>query len=71
VHGAARDKIGGWERRARRRMRRGSYRFARVEAKAFDVWRKIELGLSRRAREVPESWETGDGSHRLLAQKES
>jgi anaerobic magnesium-protoporphyrin IX monomethyl ester cyclase len=64
AHGTARDRIGWWERRARGRLRRGDYRFARIEAKAFDLWRRFGIG-----RDAPETWETGDGSHRLLAGK--
>ncbi len=36
--GLARGRIGFWERRARARIRRGDFRLARLEAKAFDLW---------------------------------
>ena len=36
----------GGLRRARRRMERGDFRFARIEAKAFDVYRRVSLKLS-------------------------
>ena len=47
--GLARDRMGWWERRARRRMARGDFRFGRLEAKAFDVYdrltRKLDFAL--------------------------
>ena len=46
--GLARGRIGWWERRARRRLERGDWRGARVEAKAFDVCQKLVGRMSTR-----------------------
>jgi hypothetical protein len=43
--GLARDRVGWWERRARRRMQAGDFRFGRLEAKAFDVYERIARRL--------------------------
>ena len=39
--GLARERVGVWERRARRRIACGDYRFGSVEAKAFDIYDRI------------------------------
>jgi len=44
--GRARGRIGWWERRAQKRMQRGDFRLARIEAKAFDIYRRLGLKLS-------------------------
>ncbi len=59
-HGLARGKEGWWEHRAQRRLRTGNWRFARLEAKAFD----ITYRLSQRLFGVPEpkkAWLESDG----------
>jgi len=40
-HGIVRGRIGWWERRARQRLRNGSWRLARLEAKAFDLFQRL------------------------------
>jgi radical SAM superfamily enzyme YgiQ (UPF0313 family) len=42
---ASGGRTGFWERRAQRRLQRGDWRFARLEAKAFDLWWKVARGL--------------------------
>ncbi|MEL6430285.1 MAG: radical SAM protein [Planctomycetota bacterium] len=44
-YGLARGKIGWWERRAQRRLEDGSYLKARLEAKAFGAFAKVERRL--------------------------
>lgn len=44
-YGLARGKIGWWERRAQRRLEDGSYRTARLEAKAFGAYAKVSKRL--------------------------
>ena len=43
--GVTRGRTGRWEQRARRRLERGDWRFARLEAKAFDWWWRVERAL--------------------------
>jgi hypothetical protein len=54
-YGLARGKIGWWERRAERRLRDGDFRFGLVEARAFDVYNRIEKRLRPRG-EISRSW---------------
>ncbi|HKC24764.1 MAG TPA: hypothetical protein VKF32_08465, partial [Thermoanaerobaculia bacterium] len=63
AHGTARGRIGWWERRARRRMRTGDYRFGRLEAKAFDLCWRAEKRFGGAERGDEDAWESGDGSH--------
>ena len=60
-HGHARGRIGWWERRAKRRLERGSYRFARAEAKAFDVYFRLTQGRTARTAGEKAAWLHGDG----------
>lgn len=41
-YGLARGRIGWWERRAQRRLEDGSYKRARLEAKAFGIFARFE-----------------------------
>jgi radical SAM superfamily enzyme YgiQ (UPF0313 family) len=65
ARGLARGRIGFWERRARKRLESGDYRFARTEAKAFDLYFRLSRlwDPSARGRLSPE-WEQGDGNYR-------
>jgi hypothetical protein len=60
-HGHARGRIGWWERRARRRLQRGSYRFARIEAKIFDLYFHLTQGRTARTAGEKAAWLHGDG----------
>lgn len=44
-YGLARGKVGWWERRAQRRLEDGSYRRARLEARAFSTYARVERKL--------------------------
>lgn len=54
-YGLARGKIGWWERRAQRRLEDGSYLRARLEAKAFGIFARVEKRLFGGA-ETVRSW---------------
>jgi radical SAM superfamily enzyme YgiQ (UPF0313 family) len=54
-YGLARGKIGWWERRAERRLRDGNFKLGLLEARAFDVYNRIERKLFPRA-ELSRSW---------------
>ena len=44
-YGLARGKIGWWERRAERRLRENDFRLGMFEARAFDVYNRVERKL--------------------------
>jgi radical SAM superfamily enzyme YgiQ (UPF0313 family) len=52
--GVARGRIGWWERRARRRIETGDYRFGAFEAKAFDVVHRLARATHRHESEDSE-----------------
>jgi radical SAM superfamily enzyme YgiQ (UPF0313 family) len=54
-YGLARGKIGWWERRAERRLRDGNFKLAMLEARAFDVYNRVEKKLFPR-QELSRSW---------------
>jgi len=65
-YGLARGKIGWWERRAERRLRENDFRLGKLEARAFDVFNRIEKKLFPRV-ELSRSWvdpghKTGTGA---------
>jgi radical SAM superfamily enzyme YgiQ (UPF0313 family) len=47
ARGAPRDKVGWWERRAQRRLATEDLRFGALEAKAFDLWQRVEKRVAR------------------------
>jgi anaerobic magnesium-protoporphyrin IX monomethyl ester cyclase len=59
-HGLTRGQIGFWERRAQQRLQAGNWRFARAEAKAFDLVDRFSRRVLGKARPSPE-WMKGDG----------
>jgi radical SAM superfamily enzyme YgiQ (UPF0313 family) len=59
-HGIVRGKIGVWERRAQRRLASGNWRFARFEAKAFDLVDRFSRRVLGRRKPTPD-WIEGDG----------
>jgi radical SAM superfamily enzyme YgiQ (UPF0313 family) len=54
-YGLARGRIGWWEKRAERRLRDGNFKLGLLEARAFDVYNRIERKLFPRA-ELSRSW---------------
>ncbi|MCY3001951.1 MAG: radical SAM protein [Planctomycetota bacterium] len=54
-YGLARGKIGFWERRAESRLRDNNWNFGVLEARAFDVYNRIERKLFPRP-ELSRSW---------------
>ena len=54
-YGLARGRIGWWERRAQRRLEDGSYKRARLEAKAFGIFARFERRFFGGA-ETARSW---------------
>ncbi|HTF89411.1 MAG TPA: radical SAM protein [Planctomycetota bacterium] len=54
-YGLARGKIGWWERRAERRLRENNFKLALLEARAFDVYNRVERKLFPR-QELSRSW---------------
>ena len=54
-YGLARGKIGFWEKRAESRLRENNWRFGVLEARAFDVYNRIERKLFPRP-ELSRSW---------------
>jgi len=43
--GLVRGRVGWWERRARRRIESGDYRLGLLEARAFELYRRLSRGL--------------------------
>jgi radical SAM superfamily enzyme YgiQ (UPF0313 family) len=62
-HGLARGHVGWWEKRALARLQRNDFRFARVEAKAFDLYNRVSRKLAGRKLDTEETWESGDGAY--------
>jgi hypothetical protein len=62
-HGIARGKTGWWEKRAMKRLRDDDFRFARIEAKAFDVYHSLASTLTGKIDDTVQSWESGDGAY--------
>jgi radical SAM superfamily enzyme YgiQ (UPF0313 family) len=54
-YGLARGKIGWWERRAEQRLRDGNFKLGMLEARAFDVYNRLERKLFPRA-DLSRSW---------------
>ena len=54
-YGLARGKIGWWERRAERRLRENNFKLGLFEARAFDVYNRVERKLFPR-QELSRSW---------------
>ncbi|MBI5432034.1 MAG: B12-binding domain-containing radical SAM protein [Planctomycetes bacterium] len=54
-YGLARGKIGWWEKRAEKRLRENNFKGALWEARAFDVFNRVEKKLRPRE-EVSRSW---------------
>jgi radical SAM superfamily enzyme YgiQ (UPF0313 family) len=54
-YGLARGKIGWWERRAERRLRDGNFKLGLLEARAFDVYNRVEKKLFPRV-DLSRSW---------------
>ena len=54
-YGLARGKIGWWERRAESRLRDGNFKLGLFEAKAFDIYNRVEKKLFPR-QELSRSW---------------
>lgn len=65
----ARGRIGFWEKRAQKRIETGDFRFARTEAKLFDLYFRVSRLWDARAR-APRGtdWEQGDGAYRVRAE---
>ncbi len=74
-YGLARGRIGWWERRAERRLRENDFRLGTFEARAFDVYNRIEKKLFPRA-EISRSWidpghKTGTAGNRYSQSSEA
>ncbi len=74
-YGLARGRIGWWERRAERRLRQNDFRLGTLEARAFDVYNRIEKKLFPRA-EISRSWidpghKTGTAGNRYSQSSEA
>jgi len=54
-YGLARGKIGWWERRAEKRLRDGDFRLGLFEARAFEVFNRLEKKLRPR-QDLSRSW---------------
>ena len=54
-YGLARGKIGWWEKRAEQRLRENNFKLGVFEARAFDVYNRIERKVFPRA-DVSRSW---------------
>ena len=54
-YGLARGKIGWWEKRAERRLRENNFKLGLLEARAFDVYNRVERKLFPRA-DLSRSW---------------
>ena len=54
-YGLARGKVGWWEKRARRRLEEGNFALGMFEARAFDVYNRVEKKLFPRD-ELSRSW---------------
>jgi radical SAM superfamily enzyme YgiQ (UPF0313 family) len=54
-YGLARGKIGWWEKRAERRLRDGNFKLGLLEARAFDVYNRVEKKLFPRV-DLSRSW---------------
>ena len=66
-YGLARGKIGWWEKRAEKRLRDGNFRLGMLEARAFDVYNRVERKLRPR-QDLSRSWvdpghKTGTGAN--------
>lgn len=66
-YGLARGKIGWWERRAEARLRENNFKLGLFEARAFDVFNRVEKKLFPR-QELSRSWvdpghKTGTGGN--------
>lgn len=59
-HGHTRGRVGMWEKSARRRLESDDWRFARVEAKAFDIVDRFQRKVMGRQHPRP-AWMKGDG----------
>src|SRR5262245_64095807 len=65
------DLIGWWERRAERRLRDGNFKLGLLEARAFDVYNRVEKKLFPRV-DLSRSWvDPGHRSEERRVGKES
>jgi radical SAM superfamily enzyme YgiQ (UPF0313 family) len=75
AYGLARGKVGWWERRAEKRLRENDFRLGMFEARAFDVYNRVERKLFPRV-EVSRSWvdpghKTGTGGNAASSSSEA
>ncbi len=74
-YGLARGRIGWWEKRAERRLRNNDFRLGVLEARAFDVYNRLERKLFPRP-EMSRSWldpghKTGTAGNRYSRSSEA